>query len=54
MGEGTNEQQVVELLRQGANSFQTTRVVVWDRYDLVGIFRVDEDGSWRPAPLLER
>ncbi len=29
------------------------RVVLWDRYDLVGIFRVDEDGSWQPAPLPE-
>jgi len=27
------------------------KVVLWDRYDLVGIFRVDEDGSWQPAPL---
>lgn len=30
------------------------KVVLWDRYDLVAIFRVDEDGSWQPAPLPER
>jgi hypothetical protein len=30
------------------------RVVLWDRYDLVGIFRIDGDGSWQPAPLPER
>ncbi len=29
------------------------RVVLWDRYDLVAIFRVDEDGSWQAAPLPE-
>ncbi len=38
--------------RNGAG--RIVRVVLWDRYDLVGIFRVDEDGSWQPAPLPER
>ena len=26
------------------------RVVLWHRYDLVGIFRVDEAGTWRSEP----
>lgn len=29
------------------------RVVLWNRYDLVGVFRVGEDGSWHPEPLPE-
>ena len=29
------------------------RVVLWDRYDLVGIFRIDQDGVWHPDPLAE-
>ena len=29
------------------------RVVLWDRYDLVGIFRVDPDGVWHPERLDE-
>ena len=29
------------------------RVVLWDRYDLVGIFRVDEHGVWHPERLDE-
>jgi hypothetical protein len=28
------------------------RVVLWDRYDLVGIFRVDELGEFQPEPDL--
>ena len=29
-----------------------TRIVLWNRYDLVGIFRVEGDGSWSPEPVL--
>ncbi len=27
------------------------RVVLWDRYDLVGIFRLEQDGVWHPETL---
>lgn len=27
------------------------RIVLWDRYDLVGVFRVDEDGVAHPESL---
>jgi len=30
-----------------------TRVVLWNRYDLVGVFRVEADGSWSPELLPE-
>jgi hypothetical protein len=29
------------------------RVVLWDRYDLVAIFRVDASGEWHPDPFSE-
>ena len=29
------------------------RVVLWNRYDLVGVFRIDSDGSAQPEPLPE-
>jgi hypothetical protein len=28
-----------------------TRVVLWNRYDLVGIFRVEPDGTWSRESL---
>ena len=33
--------------RQG----RPVRLVLWERYDLVGIFRVTEDGGVEPEPL---
>ena len=30
-----------------------TRVVLWNRYELVGVFRVNSDGSAEPEPLRE-
>jgi len=30
---------------------EVLRVVLWNRYDLMGIFRVKPDGSAEPAPL---
>ncbi len=32
---------------------EVSRVVLWNRYDLVGIFRVAGDGAWTPEPLPE-
>jgi hypothetical protein len=29
------------------------RVVLWKRYDLVGVFKVRPDGSFEPDPVLE-
>ena len=34
-------------------SGRITRVVLWDRYDLVGIFRVDERGALHEEPVPE-
>lgn len=31
----------------------TPRVVLWNRYDLVGIFRVGDDGSWAAESLAD-
>ncbi|MEE8581912.1 MAG: hypothetical protein V3T33_10020 [Myxococcota bacterium] len=32
----------------------TLRVVLWNRYDFVGLFRIDADGSLQPEPLPEK
>ena len=32
---------------------RSERVVLWNRYDLVGIFEVDTDGAWQPLALPE-
>lgn len=31
----------------------TQRVVLWNRYDLLGVFRLGADGSCQPDPVLE-
>lgn len=33
---------------------RVARVVLWNRYDLVGVFRVGDDGSWQAEPAVER
>jgi hypothetical protein len=33
------------------SSGQQERVVLWHRYDLLGVFTVMPDGSWVPEPL---
>jgi hypothetical protein len=30
------------------------RVVLWNRYDLLGVFQVGADGACRPDPVLEK
>lgn len=37
----------------GACDDGADRVVLWNRYDLVGVFRVRSDGSWAPDSVLE-
>jgi hypothetical protein len=32
----------------------TQRVVLWNRYDLVGVCLVQADGSFEPDPVLEK
>ncbi len=34
-----------------AQSGETERVVLWNRYDLLGVFTVMPDGSWVPESL---
>jgi hypothetical protein len=36
---------------RGADGRTVERVVLWNRYDLVGAFRVRRDGSAEPEPL---
>lgn len=36
---------------RGADGRTVERVVLWNRYDLVGAFRVQPDGSALPEPL---
>jgi len=38
---------------RGEDGEQIEQVVLWDRYDLVGAFRVKPDGSAEPLPLPE-
>jgi len=38
---------------RGADGESVERVVLWNRYDLVGAFRVAADGSAEPLPLPE-
>jgi hypothetical protein len=36
---------------RGEDGQSVERVVLWNRYDLVGVFRVKPDGSAEPEPL---
>ena len=36
----------------GACADGADRVVLWNRYDLVGVFKVRADGSFEPDPVL--
>jgi hypothetical protein len=38
---------------RGENGQSVERVVLWNRYDLVGVFRVKPDGSAEPESLAE-
>jgi hypothetical protein len=33
---------------RGADGRSVTRIVLWNRYDLVGVFRIDADGAAQP------
>ncbi len=35
------------------NGESVERVVLWNRYDLVGVFRIRDDGTGEPEPLSE-
>ena len=37
----------------GAHGDGADRVVLWKRYDLVGVFKVRSDGSFEPDPVLQ-
>ncbi len=39
---------------RGEDSESIERVVLWNRYDLLGVFRVKPDGSGDPEPVLEK
>ena len=39
---------------RGEDGRSVERVVLWNRYDLAGIFRVKPDGSAEPEPLEAR
>jgi hypothetical protein len=36
---------------RSAHGDEVERVVLWNRYDFLGAFRVEADGSLRPEPL---
>ena len=36
---------------RGEDGRSVERVVLWNRYDLAGVFRIAPDGSARPEPL---
>jgi hypothetical protein len=36
-----------------AHADGTDRVVLWNRYDLLGVFKVRRDGSFEPEPIPE-
>ena len=38
---------------RGEDGQSVERVVLWNRYDLVGVFRLNPDGSAEPEPLPE-
>ncbi len=38
---------------RGADGETVERIVLWNRYDLVGIFRLKTNGSAEPEPLPE-
>ena len=38
---------------RGPNGESVERVVLWNRYDLVGVFRIRADGTGEPEPLSE-
>ena len=38
-------------LYRGGDGSSLDRVVLWNRYDLVGVFRVNADGSGEPEPI---
>ena len=38
---------------RGANGESVERVVLWNRYDLVGVFRIRADGTGEPEPISE-
>ena len=38
---------------RGSDGESVVRVVLWNRYDLVGVFAVRADGSTEPDPLSE-
>ena len=39
---------------RGEDGRSVERVVLWDRYDLVGVFRIHSDGSAEAEPLPEK
>jgi hypothetical protein len=39
---------------RGEDGKSIERVVLWDRYDLVGAFRIQSDGSAEPETLSEK
>jgi len=38
---------------RGEDGHSVARIVLWNRYDLVGVFRLRGDGSAEPEPLPE-
>ncbi len=38
---------------RGSNGESVERVVLWNRYDLVGVFRIRADGTGEPEPISE-
>jgi hypothetical protein len=38
---------------RGPDGRSVARVVLWNRYDLVGVFRIDASGAAQPEPLPE-
>lgn len=38
---------------RGRDGQSVTRVVLWNRYDLAGVFRIGPDGSGEAEPLTE-
>ena len=39
---------------RGEDGRSVERVVLWNRYDLAGVFRMQPDGSLEPEPLASR
>ena len=38
---------------RGADGIAVVRVILWNRYDLAGVFRAKGDGGFEPEPLPE-